>query len=422
MTMMVVGRLSQQMVDEAGPGRHSDGRGANGLSLRVRERGGRITKSWEQRIKIDGQVTTIGLGSALTVSLNEARALAGRSSYHVRQMRLDRQLSRLDHRLCGLETAQPPMLPGRQLELEAAPEEEPVVKVVPTIREAAEELVELRKPGWRKNTYNAWVSSLASYVYPAIGRMRVDEVESEHVLKAVRPWWNERHAAASHALSRISAILDYAIAAGHRKVNPVPSVRKTLRTRKKVVHQKSVPWRELPAFMALLRDENNIVALALDFIVLTAARSVECFAMRWQEVDLEEATWVVPEERIKLDREHRVPLSRQAVAVLNRAGDMMRRERLSKRLVFPSPRKLGVLTRTSTKQLLESVEAPGTTHGMRGSFKMWATENAYDELLSEFALGHVVGSEAQRAYRRTDLFDRRRGLMQDWADYLDGGE
>ncbi|MEG9525088.1 MAG: integrase arm-type DNA-binding domain-containing protein [Hyphomicrobiales bacterium] len=372
------------------PGMYGDG---HGLWLQVTGKGG---KSWIFRYKIAGRAREMGLGSCATWSLAEARERA---------------------RECRKLTSEgaDPIEARREKRQEAALE---VAKAV-TFRTCAEKYVEAHKAGWRNAIHAAqWPSSLENHVYPAIGDLPVQAIDTGLVMKVLEPIWTTKPETATRVRARIEAVLDWATTRSYRRgenparwkghlQNLLPKRAKV----KKVQHHPALPFAQMAAFMAGLRAQDTIPARALEFTILTAARSGEALGALWSEIDLDAGIWTVPAERMKAGIEHRVPLSAPALAIL---AQMRGRDET---LVFPGSRSKRPLNDKAMRDVLVRLDRVGlTVHGFRSSFRDWAGDcTAYPRDLAEMALAHTVGDATERAYRRSDLFEKRRELMDAWA-------
>ena len=369
------------------PGDHTDG---YGLTLRVDARG---NKRWIQRLTIRGKQRNLGLGTWPEVSLADARELAlanWRAAREGRDPIAEKRVTR----------------PG----------------VAPSFEEVAQRVLALRRPTWSNDKHAAqWESSLTTYVLPVIGRVPVDAVTTTDVLAVLEPIWNAKAETATRVRQRIEVVFDYATAAGWRTDNPATAIRRVLpRQRGQKKHHTAMPHRELPAFIQALRvsPADKLTQLGLEFLILTAARSGEVRFMKWNEVDVETATWTVPASRMKARKEHRVPLSQRALAIL----EEVRSHGTGTGLVFPS-RKGEPLSNMAFNMVLRRLEAGGAVpHGFRSTFKDWTLEQtSYSWAVVETALAHTLGSATEAAYARSDLFERRRELMQAWARHCESG-
>ncbi|MBU0726663.1 MAG: integrase arm-type DNA-binding domain-containing protein [Alphaproteobacteria bacterium] len=377
------------------PGMYPDG---DGLYLQVAPGG---SKSWIFRYRLNGRKTPrdMGLGPVRLVGLAEARSKA----QEARKLLLEK-VDPLEQRQQG----------RAQRAADAAG--------TISFRDAAERYIKSKAPGWKNEKHKEqWAATLENYVYPAIGSLPVNLVEVGHVMKILEPIWTVKTETASRVRGRIESVLDWAGVHRYRKGdNPARwkgQLEKLLPapTRvKRVKHHPALPYKELPGFIDLLRSQNSIGALALEFTILTAARTGEAIGATWDEIDLPAHIWTVPAERIKAGKEHRVPLSYRAAEIL-----VMMREGRMNAFVFPGLRKgkplsnmamLGVLKRMGCGHL--------TTHGFRSTFRDWAAEcTSFPSEMAEMALAHTIGNKVEAAYRRGDLFDRRRQMMREFAAY-----
>jgi len=290
-----------------------------------------------------------------------------------------------------------------------------------TFQEATYAYIETHEKGWRNAKHAAqWRATLETYAFPNIGALLVRDVEKEHVLGILQPIWTEKTETASRLRGRIEKVLSYAIQAGYRPegLNPArwkDNLDLLLGARRKVAkprHHAALPVGDVGAFVKSLRDAGGIAARALEFAILTAARSGEVRGATWAEINLSAASWTIPGERMKGGREHRVPLAPPAVKLLRSlpggtAGD----------LVFPAPRggKLSDMTLTA---VLRRMQVPAVPHGFRSTFRDWTSENtSYPNEICEMALAHAIGDKVEAAYRRGDLFEKRRQMMNDWAAF-----
>ena len=371
-------------------GRYADG---DNLVLQVGPNG---NKSWLFAYMLNGRSRAMGLGSAKLLSLQEARDKA---------FTLRRRLK--------LEGIDP-------IEERKAARARPIV---PTFAVFADEWITAQEPGWRNDKHKAqWRSSLATYAYPVIGDLPVDVISTDHVMKIVQPIWAKKSETADRVRTRIAQILD---AAKARKLrtgdNPaqwrgglkhlLPAQAKV----KRVKHHGSLPVAEIPALMVELRERNSVSAKALEFCILTASRTAEVTGATWAEFDLSEAVWTIPEGRTKQGREQRVPLSNRAVEILR----SLPREADNPHVFVGSRYRKG-LSDMAMLELLRGMRGRGVTvHGTaRSGFRTWADDVGHPRELAEVALGHKVGDETEQAYARSDMFERRRLMMKDWANYL----
>jgi integrase len=403
---MIVSGLSAQFVRTARPGRYCDG---DGLYLLVKKSAQRF---WVFRYKVNGsKLREAGLGRAgegrNSVRLSEAR---DKASILFRQVK------------SGID----PLSAKEALAAVAkAAAQDAAVKRV-TFREAAQRFIDGHTPSWRNAKHAAqWAATIETYANPVFGDLPVGDVATTHVLAAIEPVWLSKPETASRLRGRIEKILDFAKTRGWRAgENPAAwkgHLALTLPARskvRKVEHHAALPWREIGDFVLALNDQQGVGARALWFAILTAARSGEVRGARWSEIDTSAATWIVPALRMKGGREHRIPLSEPALGVLREMAQA-RLSRDSDALVFPgrdAGRPLSDMSLTAVLRRMRRGEL--TAHGFRSSFRDWAAETtAYPTELVEMALAHAVGNKVEAAYRRGDLFEKRRRLMDDWSVY-----
>ena len=376
--------LSAAFIGSAPPGRHADG---NGLYLYVQPTGGR---SWIQRLVIRGRRRELGLGSVALVSLAEAREKA------------------LANRKLAREGGDP--LAERRR-----------TQGVPSFAEAAARVVEQQRAGWRNPKYpRAWLASLERYAFGRIGKMPITEVTGADVYEVLAPIWHVKAPTARVVRRRMRAVLEWAVAMELRPDNPCDRVTRVLGPQNVVVrHMKALPHRDVASALERVRtsDSPSVVKLAFEFLVLTAARWGEVRWAVWSEIERGERLWTVPPTRMKGKREHRVPLCGRTMEILDEA----------QRLGGGSPvvfargggRELG---EKQVRQMLERLGIRAVPHGFRSSFRDWAAEETdHPREVVEAALAHVVRNKVEAAYMRSDLFERRRRLMADWAAYVAGG-
>ena len=363
------------------PGRYGDG---HGLALLVTPTGARC---WVQRLTIAGRRRDLGLGGYPVVTLAQAREKA------LANKRLARE-------------GGDPLAEKRR-------------KVVPTFAEAAAQVIALHRPGWRNAKHAAqWESTLRQYVFPRLGDRLVHTITTADVLAVLSPIWHEKAETARRIRQRIGAVMKWAVAHGFRADNPAGDMLSQALSRQAHVkqHMRALPHREVSAAIHTVQNSqaNPMTKLAFEFSVLTAARLGEVRFATWAEIDLKAQVWTVPAERMKAQREHRVPLSARAVAILREAQAMTD----GSGLVFPSPMGKPFSDMTLSK-LLRELAIPAVPHGFRSNFRDWAQEctNA-PRAVMEAALAHTVQDKVEAAYARSDLFERRRTLMDQWAAYL----
>ncbi len=365
------------------PGRYGDGRGGHGLSLLVKPmRNGRTSRSWAQRIIINGKVANIGLGAYPVLGLADARAKA-------------------------LANAR-----------EVAAGRDPRGSGIPTFAEASEKVIKLHEPKWKNGTRTAatWRQSLKDHAGPQLGKRRVDEITVAHVLAALTPIWHEKREVSRKVRQRISTVMKWAVAQGYRQDDPAgPAINAALpRGATNGKHHRALPYRDVAPALATVDASGawDATKLCIRMVALTAVRSIEARGATWDEFDLEAREWRIPASRMKTGIEHRVPLSAATMQVLEQAkaaygGDG---------LVFPAQSGRPLSDNTLSK-LFRTNGINSTIHGLRSSFRDWCAETGQPREIAEAALAHMVGG-VEGAYFRSDLFDRRRKLMQEWADYL----
>lgn len=375
-------KLSARKVETAGVGRHGDGRG---LFLYVKPT---LARSWVLRYQVQGRRHDLGLGAYPDVTLATARQKAT----DARRLILD---------------GGDPIAKRRQ----AQPK---------TFKDAAVELIESKRSGWKNAKHAAqWTSTLEAYGFPSLGNMQVTQIATADVVGALKPIWSQKPETANRVRQRIEAVLDYASALGIREGdnparwrghldNLLPKPTKV----RAVKHHPALPHADIAKFMNALADRRGVSAQALTFTILTAARSGETRGMTWAEVDLENHVWTIPAHRMKAGKEHRVPLTPSAVAQLGQKGH-------DTNLVFGSETKTGKpISDMSMTALLRRMEYDNiTVHGFRSTFRDWSGETtSFPREVIEAALAHGIKDKAEAAYARSDLFDKRRDLMQAWAN------
>jgi integrase len=289
-----------------------------------------------------------------------------------------------------------------------------------TFQQCAEDYVAAKEAGWRNPKHRAqWRSTLRTYVYPTIGAVPVGAVDTDAVLRCLKPIWLEKTETATRVRGRIEQVLDYAASRSLRSGNNPARWRENLKhslasksKALRVKHHPALPWRELPAFMTQLRAEPVVAARALEYTILTAARTVETIGATVDEIKPTERAWDVPASRMKAARAHRVPLSDRALELASASDGHL----------FPGARAGRGLSNMAMSALLERMGVDVTVHGFRSTFRDWAEEEtSHSANVIEMALAHVISDETEAAYRRGDLFEKRRKLMDDWARYCDGG-
>lgn len=369
--------------------------GVSGLYLKVAPTGAR---TWVLRVTVGAKRRDMGLGGYPTTTLAGAREKA----------REARSL---------IEAGTDPIL-SRQAARSALIAEQGRAR---TFDQAVTAFMDARSDEWRNVKHRAqWLSTLGTYASPIIGNLLVQDIAQHHVVSVLTPIWREKTETATRVRQRIEKVLDFATANGWRsgenpatwrgrlsELLPKPSKIKT------VEHQRALPAKAVPGFMQQLRKAPGTAARALEFLVYTAARSGEVRGSTWQEIDADAGLWVIPGERMKAGKPHKVALSSQALEVLRA---MPRIE--GDALLFPAPRG-GVLSDMALTAVMRRLEVDAVPHGMRSSFRTWAQDHTeFPRELAEVALSHTVGDAVERAYARSDMVERRRALMQAWADFV----
>lgn len=393
---MAIHKLSALSVsNEMRPGLHNDG---GGLYLRVSDTGNR---SWVFRYMLSGRRREAGLGSLAAIGLADARQKA--ADYR-------------QQRAAGIDPIDRKHEDVKQKHLEAAR--------ALTFRQCAERYIAAFESTWKNAKHRAqWPSTLEAYVYPIIGELSIQAIDTGLVLKIIEPIWTTKIETAGRIRGRLEAVLDWAKAREYRAgENParwrghlenILPHRSKLRKIRPVKHHVALPYAGISAFMIELRQREAVAAAALEFLILTAARTSEVLGATWSEIDFATRAWTVPAARMKAGREHRVPLSAAAIAVLNR---MKGRD---SDFVFAGPKPGKPLSNMSLLVLLDRMDrADLTSHGFRSTFRTWTGERtSYPREIAEAALAHIVGDETEQAYQRGDFFDKRRRLMDQWAEF-----
>ena len=365
------------------PGRYGDGgRGSFGLYLRVWHRpNGRVAKSWAQRIRVHGKPTNLGLGPAAFVSLAEAREKA-------------RENARLAYR-----------------------GDDPRGGGVPTFKAATEKVLALRRSAWKpgSRTEAQWRSAFDVHVFPRLGRKPVDQITGRDVLAVLTAddLWNRRRATARRALQWMTAVFEWATAAGHRPDNPATAIRAALpKTGARVQHHRAIHHSKVAGALEAIQEAPGRLParLCLRWVVLTACRSGEAREARWKDVDGD--TWTIPAVGTKSGKAHRVPLPGAALAILDEAAKLSD----GSGLIFPGARRGGPVGSASLTRLLSRAGVGGSVHGFRSSFRDWCGDTGVAREVAEACLAHVVGNAAEAAYARSDLLERRREVMERWAE------
>jgi len=393
-------RLSDRQVKSKSlaPGLYHDG---GGLYLQVTPGGG---KSWFFRFKRNGKARDMGLGSLTVVGLAEARQKAEEA-----------------RKLHG--TGKDPIEEKAAVAAQEARQRASAAAGAVTFKQAAQDLIASLEAGWRNPKHRQqWKNTLEAYAYPVFGDVAVAQVNTELVLEVLRPLWETKTETATRVRGRIERVLAAAKTQGLRSGDNPAAWRGHLdtllpkRTKvQRVEHYAALPWKQVPVFMARLREREGITPRALEFTILTAVRTNETIGATFDEFDLDAKVWTIPAGRMKADEEHRVPLCDRCVAIVKD----MQRHALNE-FVFPGMKRGRPLSNMAMLMLLRDLHAGITTHGFRSSFRDWAgeaTHHPHD--VCEAALGHVRERKVHGAYQRGDLLEKRRRLMLDWAAFCD---
>jgi integrase len=394
----MAGKLTAAMIETLPPGMHYDG---DGLYLQVR---GERWRSWIFRYTLNGRTRYAGLGSARKITLSDARRKARE---HARSV--GNSVDPLEAK-CGEKQA---------LALDEARRV--------TFREAADRYVGAHRDTWRSDKHRRqWDATLGTYVFPVFGKLPVHTIDTGLVLKVLEPIWSAKPETANRVRGRIETVLDWAKARGYREgenparwrghlANLLP---KKTRVRG-VKHHPALPYNEIGSFMTDLRRRGGTAASALEFTILTAGRTGEVLGARWDEIDLDQRVWTIPATRMKSKREHRVPLSDQAATLLERMLQLRQND-----LVFPGTRTGQGLSNMTMIAILRRMDRGHlVVHGFRSTFRDWAAERTgFERDVVEMALAHTTGNKTETAYRRGDLFEKRRRLMEAWAQFCGNGK
>lgn len=377
------------------PGLHAVG-GVAGLYLQVLPTGAR---TWVLRARIGGKRRDMGLGGYPDVTLALAREKAREA-----RLRIDAGVDPIAERAA----ARSALAAQRGAEM--------------TFDDCARRFIEAKAAEWRNDKHRKqWAATLETYASPIIGKLAVRDVSLAHVVKILEPVWTTKTETASRVRGRIESVLDWATVRGFRKGdNPARwkgCLDKVLAKPGKVAkveHHAALPIDQVPAFMRELRERHGIAARALEVLILTAARSGEIRGATWNEIDLQAKVWTVPAGRMKAGKEHRVPLPDRVVEIIKALPRIEGTD-----LVFPAPRG-GMLSDMTMTAVMRRMKVDAVPHGFRSSFRDWAAERtAYPHEMAEAALAHVISNKTERAYRRSDLFDKRRRMMEDWSKFCD---
>ena len=385
-----MGELSDLKVRKLNkPGRYTAG---DTLYLKVSPSG---NKSWIQRLIVRGRRHDLGLGTYPLVSLAKARGKA------------------MDNRALA-RSGGDPMSVKRMEEL---------LEALPTFQELAREHIAENLHSWRNVKHRAqWLSTLETYAFPTIGPLKVKEITRIHVKKVLSPIWTSKPETARRVRQRIRSVMDRAVALEYIDYNPAGDAINgaLVKHRRTKNHHRALPYGDMPQALQAVRQSTArpSVKLAFEMLALTACRSGEVRGMTWDEMNLDEATWTVPRERMKAGKPHRVPLSHRAMVILEEARDLSD----GSGVVFTAPRNDGGLSNMAFTQLLRRLQLDFVPHGLRSSFRDWAAEQtSTPHAVVERALAHTVRNSSEAAYFRSDLFELRRGLMEEWSAFLEGG-
>ena len=390
---MAIHKLSARKVETAQPGKYEDG---GGLRLVVSANG---NKRWVFRFTIEGKRREMGLGPYPVITLEAARehALECRRQVYAKQDPIEHR-SQQDER-------------------------------VPTFKECAMAYIEANKHAWtNKKHADQWTNSLTTYAFPTIGNKSVANINVDHILKVLEPIWYEKNETAKRVQTRIAKILDYALARKYRtSSNPakwqghLDTILPKPTSIQKRKHHPAMPLVEVGNFWRIISTKQTSSANALRFLILSATRTSEVLKATWDEIDMEQKIWVIPKERMKTNKEHRVPLSKQAIQLLE---DLPRVSDSS--YLFPGSRRGSSLSNMAMLTLMrkmgyekDSDKGDYVPHGFRSTFRDWAGEvSHYPRDVAEMALAHTIDNKVEAAYRRGDMFKKRSEMMQDWADYV----
>ena len=375
--------LTALKIKNAKQGRYADG---NGLYLLVSRNG---SKSWVLRIQVDRKRRDFGLGPVADVSLAEARIKAQEW----------RKLAKEGYN---------PSAEAKRLRASKT-----------TFEDAAQTYYEERKDSWKNGKHrDQWINTLKTYAYPSLGKLSVDSIDAHDIAQALLPIWADKGETARRVKQRIGSVLDYSNAKGWRASEAPMRAVGTLLKGIKQPKQKNfaaMPYKQVPSFMAKLSEAGETVGrLALQFLILAAARSGEVRGALWSEIDMKKKVWTIPAGRMKMGQEHQVPLSDIALALLEKAKTHSMEPEGT---VFPGLKRKPLSDMTLSKVLRGNGGESFTVHGFRSSFKDWASEQGYPSEWSEAALAHTVANRVEAAYRRTKFLEQRIKLMKAWSDF-----
>ncbi len=378
------------------PGLFADG---GGLYLQVTASG---AKTWIYRYSLGGRRRDMGLGSAGTLGLADARERAADARKQVAD---------------GIDPIEAKRASAAAQMIEAAR--------LTTLKQVAESYVTSMRAGWKNSKHAAqWGSTLEAYTYPSIGDLPINAIDTALVLRVLEPLWRTKTETASRLRGRIEAILDYAKVRGLRDgENParwkghLDHILPPRAAVAKVRHHASLPFAAIPGFWPKLQVQDGMGARALELAVLTATRTGEVLGAKWEEFDLEGAVWTIPAERMKAGAEHRVPLTPPALALLRKCQSVRQGDYVFRGQTVTRP-----LSNMAMAMVLRRMKVDATPHGFRSSFRTWAAEQTrHQHEVAEAALAHVIADKVVAAYQRGDLFEKRRRLMEDWAAFVEHG-
>lgn len=376
--------------------------GVAGLGLNVTQTGSR---SWILRYQIGGIRRDLGLGGYPDVTLAQAKEAARAARAKIKQ---------------GID----PIEAGRAARSKLIASRASAI----TFCQAAIQYVDTHEAGWRNAKHaQQWRNTIEAYANPVIGKILVQDIGQTHILLVLEPIWRAKTETATRLRGRIESVLDWAIARGLRSA-PNPARWKGLLDKllpapgkiAKTDHHRALPYAELPRFMEALATQQGTGARALEFLILTACRSGEVRGARWNEFDLDAGVWIIPAERMKMSKEHRIPLSRAALAIIKQQRKVAFCDH-----VFPSPQgskapdsRGAPLSDMTLAAVLRRMQIAAVPHGFRSTFRDWCAEQTdYSREVAEMALAHSIGNKVEAAYRRGDLFAKRQQLMEDWSNY-----
>ncbi|MHB0973153.1 MAG: tyrosine-type recombinase/integrase [Thiobacillus sp.] len=404
--------LTELKIKHAKPGYWLDG---DGLYLQVSQSG---AKSWIYRFQLNGKRREMGLGSLVDVSAKDARRRAAEARALVHN-----KIDPLEYR--------------KQQASEAAARAAQIAAGAITFKKVSLEYIEANRAGWKNVKHvSQWENTLATYAYPVIGDTPVGEIDTAMVLEVLNPIWIIKTETATRLRGRIERVLSYAKVKGYRQgENPAAwrgHLDNVLPKIGRHEPQPALPYTQMREFMGKLRQHEGATLLCLEFLILTASRCSEASEAKWNEIDMEKGVWTIPADRMKARREHRVPLSAAALAVLAKAKQICQGEYVFPGRIIGEPVDSGglgqPLKRMNAHRVKEGLEKwvdaqsgrAIVPHGFRSSFRDWAAETThYDRDMVEMALAHVVGNKVEAAYRRGDMFEKRRQLMADWAAWCE---